>query len=66
MPGKLLLSPRSQRGHPAVPVQPLSYVVFAKLGLPLSLPFYEPPRGLVDTPGRLYPLLEPHTSGRGQ
>ena len=61
MPGKLLLSPRPQRGHRAVPAQPLSYVVFAKQGLPLSLPFYEPPRGLVDTPGRLYPLLRPQS-----
>jgi hypothetical protein len=63
-PGKLLLSPRPQRGHMAVLVQPLSYVVFAKQGLPLSMPVYEPNRGLVDTPGRLYPLLEQKTSGR--
>ena len=63
--GKLLLSPRPQRGHTAVPVQALSYVVFAQQGLPLSLPVYEPNRGFVDTPGRLYPLLEQKTPGRG-
>jgi hypothetical protein len=64
-PGKLLLSPRYQRGHLAVPVQPLSYVVFAKQGLPLSMPIYEPDRGFVDTPGRLYPLLEQKITDRG-
>jgi hypothetical protein len=64
MPGKLLLSPRLQRGQMAVPVQPLSYVVFAKQGLPLSIPVYEPGRGLVAMPGRLYPLLEQKKPGR--
>ena len=65
MPGKLLLSPRLQRGQVAVPVQPLSYVVFAKQGLPLSIPVYESGRGVVDTPGRLYHLpLEPQTPRR--
>jgi hypothetical protein len=64
MPGKLLLSPRLQRGHMAVPVQPLSYVVFAKQGLPLSIPVYEPGRGLIAIPGRLYPLLEQKKPGR--
>ena len=63
--GKLLLSPQHQRGHLAVPVQPLSYVVFAQQGLPLSMPIYEPGRGFVDTPGRLYPLLQQKTPGRG-
>ena len=63
--GKLLLSPQHQRGHLAVPVQPLSYVVFAQQGLPLSMPVYEPGRGLVDTPGRLYPLLQQKMPGRG-
>jgi hypothetical protein len=64
-PGKLLLTPSHQRGHLAVPMQPLSYVVFAKQGLSLSLRVYEPGRGFVDTPGRLYPLLEQTTPGRG-
>jgi hypothetical protein len=64
-PGKLLLSPRHQQGHMAVPAQPLSYVVFAQQGLPLSLPVYEPGRGFVDTPGRLYPLLQQKRPGRG-
>ena len=64
MPGKLLLSPQPQRGHMAVPVQPLSYVVFAKQGLPLSIPVYEPGRGLVAIPGRLYPLLDQKRPGR--
>jgi hypothetical protein len=65
VPGKLLLSPQHQRGHLDGPVQPLSYAVFAKEGLPLSLPVYEPGRGFVDTPGRLYPLLEQKRPGRG-
>jgi hypothetical protein len=63
--GKLLLSSQHQRGHMDVPVQPLSYVVFAQQGLPLSLPVYEPGRGFVDTPGRLYPLLQQKPPGRG-
>ena len=64
-PGKLLLSRRYLRGHMDAGQQPLSYVVFAKQGLPLSIPVYEPDRGLVDTPGRLFPLpLEPKTPGR--
>jgi hypothetical protein len=65
MPGKLLLSPRRRRGQQDAGGQPLSYVVFAKQGLPLSIPVYEPDQGLVDTPGRLYPLPPaPKTPGR--
>jgi hypothetical protein len=64
MPAKLLLSSRSQRGQTAVPVQPLSYVVFAKQGLPLAIPVYEPGRGLVAIPGRLHPLLDQKRPGR--
>jgi hypothetical protein len=64
MPGKLLLSPRLQHGQMAVPVQSLSYVVFAKQGLPLSIPVYEPGQGLVAMPGRLYPLLQQKKPGR--
>jgi hypothetical protein len=64
-PGKLLLSPQHQRGHMDGSMQPLSYGVFAQEGLPLSLPVYEPGRGFVDTPGRLYPLLEQKRPGRG-
>jgi hypothetical protein len=64
-PGKLLLSPQHQRGHMDGSMQPLSYGVFAKEGLPLSLPVYEPGRGFVDTPGRLYPLLQQKMPGRG-
>jgi hypothetical protein len=56
-PGKLLLSCRHLRGQPDAGVQPLSYVVFARHGLALSIPVYEPGRGMVDTPGRLYPVL---------
>jgi hypothetical protein len=56
-PGKLLLSCRHLRGQPDAAGQPLSYVVFARHGLALSIPVYEPGRGMVDTPGRLYPLL---------
>ena len=48
----------------AVPVQPLSYVVFAKQGLRLSIPVCEPHRGFVAIPGRLYPLLQQKTPGR--
>jgi hypothetical protein len=64
-PGKLLLSPRHQRGQQDPGQQPLSYVLFAQLGLALSIPIYEPGRRLVDTPRRLYPLLEQKTPGRG-
>ena len=53
------------RGHRDGSMQPLSYGVFAKEGLPLSLPVYEPGRGFVDTPGRLYPLLQQKMPGRG-
>jgi hypothetical protein len=64
-PGKLLLSCRHRRGQPDAGAQPLSYVVFATQGLSLSIPVYEPGRGMVDTPGRLYPLLEQKRLGRG-
>ena len=65
MPAKLLLSPRRRQGQQDAGEQPLSYVVFAKEGLPLSIPVYEPDQGLVDTPGRLYPLPPaPETPGR--
>ena len=64
-PGKLLLSPQHQRGHMDGSMQPLSYGVFAKEGLPLSLPVYEPGRGFVATPGRRYPLLQQKMPGRG-
>src|SRR5438876_11065780 len=57
MPGKLLLSGRPLRGQQDAVAQPLAYVVFAKHGLPLSIPVYEPHRGFVAIPGRLYPLL---------
>jgi hypothetical protein len=63
--GKLLLSCRPWRGQPDAGAQPLSYVVFATQGLALSIPVYEPGRGMVDTPGRLYPLLEQKRPGRG-
>jgi hypothetical protein len=62
--GKLLLSPRHQRGQMEAAAQPLSYLVFATEGLPLSIPTYEPDRGVVDTPGRLYPLLEQRRHGQ--
>jgi hypothetical protein len=55
--GKLLFSCRHLRGQPDAGAQPLSYVVFARHGLALSIPVYEPGRGMVDTPGWLYPLL---------
>ena len=46
----------------AVPVQPLSYVVFAKDGLPLSIPSYDRTSGVVAVPGTLHPLpVEPQT-----
>ena len=64
-PGKLLFSCRHLRGQKDTGQQPLSYMVFATQGLALSIPVYEPGRGLVDTPGRLYPLLrQPKTPGR--
>ena len=63
--GKLLLSCRHWRGQPDTGAQPLSYVVFATQGLALSIPVYEPGRGFVDTPGRLYPLLQQKRPGRG-
>ena len=63
--GKLLLSCRHWRGQPDTGAQPLSYVVFATQGLALSIPVYEPGRGFVDTPGRLYPLLQQKMPGRG-
>ena len=63
-PGKLLLSCCHRRGHMDAAQQPLSYVVFAKDGLPLSISVYEPGRGLVAIPGRLYPLLQQKAPGR--
>jgi hypothetical protein len=62
-PGKLLLSRRHLRGHMDAG-RPLSYVVFAKHGLPLSIPVYEPHRGWIAIPGRLCPLLEQKTSSK--
>jgi hypothetical protein len=65
MPGKLRLSPRHLQGSMGPARQPLSYVVSAKDGLPLSIPAYELDRGLVDRPGLLHHLpLEPKTPGR--
>jgi hypothetical protein len=62
MPGKLLLSPRHQRGQMDVPVQPLGYSVFGKHGLPLSIPSYDRTSGIVAVPGTLHPLpVEPQT-----
>jgi hypothetical protein len=62
MPGRLLLSPRHQRGHRDVPAQPLGYGAFGHDGLPLSIPSYDRTSGVVAVPGTLHPLpVEPQT-----